>query len=305
MRITALSGGVGGARMLRGFGALPNVHLTAIVNVADDDRIYGLHLAPDLDTVVYTLAHVESNERGWGRTGETWNTMAELEAFPIDTTFRLGDKDLALNLYRTARLGEGAPLSTITAEIAQVIGIRDTVLPVSDDPIRTMVRIEPAARWIDFQTYFVRRRHADMVTAVRFDGARQATPAPGVLEAIEEADAIVIGPSNPILSIWPILAVPGVASAIARKERRMGVSPLVGGAAVKGPLSKLLPSMGYEASSAGIVQSYDGLLTDLVVHERDPLPDDTEELRFHSAETLISDETAARMLARAMVEWLS
>ena len=278
MRITALSGGVGGARMLRGFGALPHVRLTAIVNVGDDASIYGLHLAPDLDTVVYTLAHIESTERGWGRAGETWNTMAELEAFPIDTTFRLGDKDLALNLFRTARLLEGEPLSVVTAEIAAVLGVHDTILPVTDDRVRTKVR---------------------------FEGVSDAKPAPGVIDAIEQADAIVIGPSNPFVSIWPILAVPGVAAAVGAKERIMGVSPLIGGAAVKGPLAEMLPSMGYEATTAGVVQAYDGLLTDFVVHRDDPLPPDTDDLRFHSAETLIADETAAKVLARAMVEWLS
>jgi len=303
MRITALSGGVGGARMLRGFSDLPGVELTAIVNVGDDDSIYGLHLAPDLDTVTYTLAHVESTERGWGRTGETWHTMAELETFPIDSTFRLGDKDLALNLFRTARLAEGARLSRVTDEIAAVLGVRTTILPVSDDPIRTRVRA--ASAWMDFQDYFVRRRHADIVDALRFDGAADATPAPGVSEAIEAAEAIVIGPSNPFLSIWPILAVPGIAEAIAGKDRIMAVSPLIGGKAVKGPLGEIMPALGYDVSAAGIVQAYDGLLTDLVVHRDDPLPDDTPSISFHSAETLIRDGTAARVLARSMVAWLS
>lgn len=303
MRITALSGGVGGARMLRGFADLPGVDLTAIVNVGDDDTIYGLHLAPDLDTVTYTLARVSSAERGWGRTGETWHTMAELETFPIDTAFRLGDKDLALNLFRTARLGDGAPLSRITAEIAESFGIHTTILPASDDPIRTKVRA--GDRWLAFQDYFVRRHHSDTVDELRFEGASDAAPAPGVIEAIDAADAIVIGPSNPFLSIWPILAVPGISEAILRKERIMAVSPLVGGKAVKGPLGELLPALGYQASNSGIVRAYDGILTDLVVDRGDAPPDPPGVPVFRTADTLIAESTAARVLARTMVSWLA
>jgi LPPG:FO 2-phospho-L-lactate transferase len=304
MRITALSGGVGGARMLRGLAALDDIELTAVVNVGDDDTIYGLRLAPDLDTVTYTLAGIESNERGWGRTGETWQTMAELESFPIDTTFRLGDKDLALNLFRTARLSEGVPLSSVTAEISRLFGLRASVLPATDGRLRTKLCIEPGGRWIDFQDYFVKRRHTDEVTAVRFDGASATIPAPGVLEAIERSDAVVIGPSNPILSIWPILAVPGVADALAGKNRVMAVSPLIGGRAVKGPLAEIMPMLGYEATTAGIVQTYDGLLSDIVVDDSDPLPDGGG-LRAHASDTRIAELPAAKRLAREMVEWLS
>jgi LPPG:FO 2-phospho-L-lactate transferase len=303
MRITALSGGVGGARMARGIAALDDIDLTVVVNVGDDDSIYGLNLAPDIDTVAYTLAHLENPDQGWGRTGETWNTMAELDAFPIDTKFRLGDKDLALNLFRSARLGEGATLSEVTAQIAKLFGIRATLLPATDDPVRTKVRIRAQGRWIDFQDYFVRRRHAVPIDAVRFDGADRAGAAPGVIEAIDECDAVVIGPSNPFLSIWPILAIPGITQAMARKERVMLVSPLIGGEAVKGPLADIMPMLGYEPTTVGIVHAYDGLVTDIVIHDTDALPT-VDGLRVHSADTRIADALPARLLARAMVSWL-
>ncbi|MDX1449585.1 MAG: 2-phospho-L-lactate transferase CofD family protein, partial [Acidimicrobiia bacterium] len=216
MRITALSGGVGGARLLRGLAAIDDLDVTAVVNVGDDDRIYGLHVSPDLDTVVYTLAGVHSDERGWGRSDESWVVMDELVRFPLDSAFRLGDRDLALNLYRTTRLAENAGLTQVTAEISKAFGIGVTVLPVTDDEVRTRLKVDGI--WIDFQDYFVRRRHAVPVEDVRFDGADEARPTPGVLEALERADAIVIGPSNPILSIWPILAVPGVRDAMEDKR---------------------------------------------------------------------------------------
>ncbi len=299
-----LSGGVGGARLARGFAALDEVELTVIVNVGDDDTIYGLHLSPDLDTVAYTMAHLESQERGWGRTAETWNTMAELDSFPIDTTFRLGDKDLALNLFRTARLAGGASLSEVTAQISKLFSLRGTVLPVTDDPVRTKVRLRSQEEWIDFQDYFVRRAHAVPIDGVRFEGAPEAQPAAGVIEAIDDCDAVVIGPSNPFLSIWPILAVPGVTRAVARKERVMAVSPLVGGSAVKGPLSDIMPMLGFDPTTVGIVQAYDGLVTDLVVHENDALLA-ADDLRVHAADTRIAEPMAARLLARAMVSWLA
>lgn len=299
MRITALSGGVGGARMLRGLAALGDIELTAIVNVGDDDRIYGLQLSPDLDTVTYTLAGEHSEERGWGRTDETWNVMDELRRFPFDTSFRVGDKDLALNLYRTARMADGAPLSTVTAEIAAAFSIPHRLLPVTDDAVRTKVRVE--GEWIDFQDYFVRLRHAVPVDAVDFVGVADARPAPGVLDALAAADAVVIGPSNPILSIWPILAVPGVRDAIAG-QRVMAVSPLIGGTAVKGPLADLMPQFGHSLDAEGILAAYDGLVTDLVVHHGDETV--TARATLHVADTRIAEPDAARRLAEEMMSWL-
>ena len=300
MRITALSGGVGGARLLRGLAAIDDLDVTAVVNVGDDDRIYGLHVSPDLDTVVYTLAGVHSDERGWGRSDESWVVMDELVRFPLDSAFRLGDRDLALNLYRTTRLAENAGLTQVTAEISKAFGIGVTVLPVTDDEVRTRLKVDGI--WIDFQDYFVRRRHAVPVEDVRFDGADEARPTPGVLEALERADAIVIGPSNPILSIWPILAVPGVRDAMEDKQV-LAVSPLIGGRAVKGPLAELLPAFGYGTDTAGVVATYAGLVTDIVVDRSDdpgPIPDVT----VHVADTLITETAAARRLASQIVAWL-
>jgi len=300
MRITALSGGVGGARMLRGLASIDTVDLTAIVNVGDDDVIYGLHVAPDLDTVTYTMADVHSNARGWGRTDETWQVMEELDRFPFDSTFRLGDRDLALNLYRTTRLAQGAMLSEVTREICKVFGVDAAVLPVSDDPVRTKLLVD--GTWLDFQDYFVRRRHADTVTDVRFAFVDTARPGPGVIDAIESSDAIVIGPSNPILSIWPILAVPRTREAM-RGKRVMAVSPLIGGSAVKGPLAELLPNLGYSTDTEGIVRSYGDLLTDLVVHTGDE-PDRPVAPVIHVTDTLIPGGDSASRLAREMVAWL-
>lgn len=301
MRITALSGGVGGARMLRGLAAIDEIELTAIVNVGDDDAIYGLHLAPDLDTVTYTMAGVHGHARGWGRAAETWNVMDELARFPIDSTFRLGDKDLALNLYRTARLAAGDTLSEITAALTQAFGLTSQVLPVTDDPVRTKLLVDGA--WLDFQDYFVRRGHRDPVRDVRFAYVDDSRPAPGVLDAIAASDAVVIGPSNPILSIWPILAVPGVADAIRSRPRTMAVSPLVGGSAVKGPLGELLPALGYSTDTTGIVGCYGDLLTDLVVHPGDEPGVDVLPT-VHVTDTLIGEPEAAARLAREMMTWL-
>lgn len=299
MRITSLSGGVGGARMLRGLAAIDEIELTAVVNVGDDDRVYGLALSPDLDTVSYTLAGRHSESRGWGRTDETWHVMEELSQFPIDSSFRLGDRDLALNLFRTTRLAEGATLSQVTAEITKAFGIRCPVLPVSDDIIRTKVLV--ADQWVDFQDYFVRRRHAVPVSDVRFAHIAHARPAPGVIDALSNCDAIVIGPSNPILSIWPILAVPAVRDAM-RGTRVMAVSPLIGGKAVKGPLTDLLPRFGYSTDTHGIVASYGDLLTDIVVHDGDePGPIGPA---VHVTDTQIGEEAAAARLAAEMLTWL-
>lgn len=286
--------------MLRGLSAIDEIELTAVVNVGDDDRIYGLHLSPDLDTVIYTLAGVHSETRGWGRTDETWNVMDELAAFPLDSTFRLGDRDLALNLYRTTRMFDGATLSEVTGELTKAFGVACRVVPVSDDPVRTKVRT--ADGWLDFQDYFVRRRHAVTVSQVRFEGASDARPAPGVLGALSNCDAVVIGPSNPFLSIWPILAVPGVREAMDGK-RVMAVSPLIGGAAVKGPLAELLVSLGHSVDTAGISSTYDDLLTDLVVHQGDQ-PSSEIAPRFHETDTLIKEPGAAARLASEMISWL-
>ncbi len=304
MRIAMLSGGVGGARLARGLAALDDVDLTVIVNVGDDEEVYGLHVSPDLDTVVYTMAGIEG-PAGWGMAGETWKVMKALARFPIDTTFRLGDTDLATNLFRTDRLDRGAPLSQVTTEIAEAFGLTARILPATDDPIRTSVRT-PDGGWLGFQEYFVTRRHADTVTDVRFAGADRARAAPGVVEAIEQADAVVIGPSNPILSIWPILAVADIAKAVEAAPRVVAVSPLFAGEALKGPAAKVLASLGFPAGNAGVVAAYDGLLSDLVVDEADEADRSLggPTLAIRVTDTRIARLDEARAFAERLLRWL-
>lgn len=267
MKVTALSGGVGGARLLRGLSGVDDVDLTAIVNVGDDDVIYGLTVCPDIDTVIYTLAETEGPQ-GWGLAGDSDHVMDALEKFPLDTWFRIGDWDLATNLFRTARLDDGWTLSQITTAQAAVFGVTATVLPASDAPIRTEVHVAGEG-WLSFQTYFVDRRHQPPIDDVRFSGAWAASPGPGVIESIRDADLVVIGPSNPPLSIWPILAIDGVADAVSQAKRVVAVSPLFGGRPLKGPADHVLQGLGLPEGTGGILAAYDGLLDELVVDTAD------------------------------------
>lgn len=298
-RIAVLSGGVGGARLARGFDRVPDVELTVIVNVGDDDRFYGAHVSPDIDTVLYTLAGIEGNE-GWGRRGDSHVVMEHLRAFGEDTSFTIGDADLALNLYRTARLDSGFPLSAITAELTGLLGVESTILPVSDAPVRTRVQVEDG-RWLPFQEYFVARQQRDDVLDVQFEGARTAEPAPGVLDAIRSADAVVLAPSNPPLSIWPVLAIPDVSSAVAQAKRVLAISPLFGGRALKGPADRVLRTLGFPLGNRAIVAAYEGLLDDLVIdtqdgHER---PELTEAgVYVHVASTRLAAPEDAETFAR-------
>ena len=275
MRIAALAGGVGAARLLRGMVEVVDpASVTAIVNTGDDFVVHGLHVSPDLDTVTYTLADVVNPETGWGVAGETWTAMDALDRFGPDLTwFRLGDRDLATHLFRTRRLGEGAPLSEVTAEIVAAFGVRTRLLPMTDDPVATVVDVAGEGEGggeIDFQDYFVRRRHDVPVRGVRFAGAEAARPGPGVLEALADADRIVICPSNPIVSIDPILAVPGLRDAvIARRDDVVAVSPIVAGAALKGPAARLLADLGHDVSVVGVARLYAPLASVLVVDEAD------------------------------------
>jgi LPPG:FO 2-phospho-L-lactate transferase len=244
--------------------------VTAIVNTGDDFVIHGLAVSPDLDTVTYTLADVVNADTGWGLAGETWGAMDALDRFgPELTWFRLGDRDLATHLYRTRRRGEGAPLSTVTAEIGRAFGVGVQLLPATDDPVATRVDVSGEGE-IDFQDYFVRRRHDVPVRGVRFDGADVARPGPGVLEALAAADRVVICPSNPIVSIDPILAVPGLRDAVvARRDAVVAVSPIVAGAALKGPAARLLADLGHDVSVVGVARLYAPLASVLVVDEAD------------------------------------
>ncbi len=304
-RIALLSGGVGGARLARGLDALGDVELSVIVNVGDDDTIYGLDVSPDIDTVVYTLAGVEG-ERGWGLVDDDSTVMQALSAFPIDTSFQVGDRDLATNLFRTKLRSDGVPLSEVTRLISAAFSVNATVLPATDDPVKTRVKVEQET-WLRFQEYFVIRSHRDEVLDVRFDGADDARPAPGVLEAISGAEAVVIAPSNPPLSIWPILAIPGVAEAIANARRVICVSPLFGGRALKGPAHAVLRSLGMSAGNRGVLEAYNGLLHDFVIDLGDA-PDRSRlngmGVRIHVRDTRIAEPSAAEDFATWMVELL-
>lgn len=267
MKLVLLSGGVGGARLARGLAAHPDIELTVVVNTGDDDISYGLSVSPDLDTVMYTIARTEGPQ-GWGRLDDSFTVMGHLADLGIETSFQIGDADLAVNLLRTHQLRQGAPLSDVTYALATRLGVSAELLPMSDQPVRTMVRTADGT-WRSFKEYFVERGHRDAVVDVRFDGVMDALPAPGVIDAIRSADAVVIGPSNPVLSIWPILAVPGVAGAVAACPRAVVVSPLFGGEALKGPAHEVMAGVGLPPGNAGIAAAYDGLANDMVIDTGD------------------------------------
>jgi LPPG:FO 2-phospho-L-lactate transferase len=268
--IAALAGGVGAARMLRGLSAVvPAGEISAVVNTGDDLVLHGLHISPDLDTVTYTLAGAVNPETGWGLTGESWRTMEALDRYGGQTWFRLGDLDLATHLYRTQRLAEGAGLAQVTAEIAAAWDVDVRLLPMSEQPVRTVLTVEGEGD-VSFQHYFVARRHDVTVEAVRFSGAGDARPGPGVLEALAGADAVVICPSNPIVSIGPLLAVPGIEAAVgARRDRVVAVSPIVAGSALKGPADRLMRELGHDASVVGVARLYAPIASVLVIDEAD------------------------------------
>ena len=299
--IAALAGGVGAARMLKGLtGVVPAADITAVVNTGDDLVLHGLHISPDLDTVTYTLAGAINPETGWGLAGETWRAMDALDRYGGQSWFRLGDTDLATHLYRTQRLADGATLAAVTAEIARAWHLGLTVLPMSDDPVRTMVTVEGEGE-IGFQDYFVGRRHSVAVQAIRFAGAESASPAPGVLEAIAGADAVLVCPSNPLVSIGPVLAVPGIREAVeARRDSVVAVSPIVAGRALKGPADRLMAELGHEASVVGVARLYARLASVLVVDEADAdLAPEVERqgVRCVVAASVMTDEAVARALA--------
>jgi LPPG:FO 2-phospho-L-lactate transferase len=274
--LVALAGGVGAAKFLRG---LLRVHdpgdLLVVGNTGDDLRMHGLAVSPDLDSVAYTLAGLADEERGWGLAGETWAVRDALGRLGEPTWFGLGDRDIATHLLRTRLLGEGWPLSRVTAELAGRLGLELRLLPMSDDPVRTRVEVDTpdGVQELGFQQWWVGRGAADPVRAVRFAGAETARPAPGVLEAIAAADAIVLCPSNPVVSIAPILAVPGIRAAVqARRDagaRVVAISPIVGGAPVRGMADKLLPAWGAEVSALGVARLYAGLADVFVLDEVD------------------------------------
>ena len=283
---------------------MPPAEITAIVNVGDDLELHGLHVSPDLDTVTYTVAGAIDPERGWGLAGETWHAMEALGRFPQATTwFNLGDRDLATHLYRTDRLRSGASLSAVTAEIAAAWNLACTLLPVTDDAVRTRVTAPDGE--IDFQEYFVHRQHAVPVSSVRFAGADTASPAPGVLEAIASATRVVIAPSNPIVSIAPLLAIPGIQAAVeSRRDQTVAVSPIIAGAALKGPADRLLRELGHESSVIGIARLYAHLAATLVIDEADAehvAQVEAEGLRCVVAPTIMRGPDEAAALARTVL----
>jgi LPPG:FO 2-phospho-L-lactate transferase len=306
--ITALAGGVGAARLLRGMvEAVPAGEITAIVNTGDDTVLHGLHISPDLDTVMYTLADAINPETGWGLAGETWRVMESLERLGGITWFNLGDQDLATHCYRTQRLSEGAPLGQVTSELARSFGVGLHLVPVTDDPLRTRLQLVDGPE-VGFQEYFVRLRHDVAVAGVRFEGAEAARPGPGVMEALSAAEVIVVCPSNPVVSIGPLLAVPGVRDRlIQRRDRIVGVSPIVAGAALKGPADRLLREMGFESSVVGVARWYAPWMATLVIDEADAgLADavEAEGVRCVVAPTIMSSVERSTALSRTVIDVL-
>jgi LPPG:FO 2-phospho-L-lactate transferase len=300
MKVALLSGGGGGARFARGLQAvLAPGELTVIANVGDDLEILGLHVSPDIDSLLYTLAGLIDVDRGWGRAGETWNALEAAAAWGGPEWFRIGDRDLGLHLVRATALRSGGTLSEATAQLARRVDLEASVLPATDDALRTYVRT-PAGTF-PFQEWFVGRRHEDEVDAVEYRGAESAAAVPGVVAAIAAADAILFAPSNPYLSIGPILAVPEVRAAIAaRSVRCVAVSPLVGGDAVSGPLGRMLTRMAGGTTPAHVARCHTGLVDSLVIDEADAPAEAEVELAV--TRTLMTDAASERKLAEAVLE---
>ena len=301
--ITVLAGGVGAARYLAGLRqVVPPADITAVVNTADDTWLHGLRICPDLDTVTYTLAGAVNGETGWGLSGETWQAMESLRAYDAERAwFNLGDRDLGTHLFRTGRLREGATLTEVTADITArwELGLR--LLPMTEDEVATRFRL-PDGGDLGFQEYFVRHRHSIAVSAVRFEGIDTARPAPGVLEAVGQAERVVLAPSNPIVSIGPILAVPGVRDALAaRRDSVVAVSPIIAGATVKGPADRLLGELGHDVSVVGVARFYADLAGTLVIDDADADlagAVEAEGVRCVVAPTLMHGPAEAAALAR-------
>ena len=304
--IAALAGGVGAARLLAGLVRVVDpASVTAIVNTGDDVVLHGLHVSPDLDTITYTLAGEVNPDTGWGLRGESWQAMDTLRRYGGITWFNLGDRDLGTHLYRTQRLRDGATLTQVTAEITAAWGLGLRLLPVTDDRVETRVTVDGEGE-IGFQEYFVQRRHAVPVTGVRFDGADAAKPTADVLDAIATADRVVVCPSNPIVSIGPLLAVPGVREATeGRRADVVAVSPIVAGAALKGPADRLLRELGHEVSVVGVARLYAPFAATLVVDSADAsraADVEAEGVRCVVAPTVMSGVGAAEALARTVLE---
>jgi LPPG:FO 2-phospho-L-lactate transferase len=311
--IAVLAGGVGAAKFLAGLVQVVDPgQITAIVNIGDDFELHGLRISPDLDTVTYTLAGEVNPETGWGLRGETWQAMDVVGRYGGPAWVRLGDRDLGTHLYRTGRLAAGDALSEVTADIVAAWGIGVRVLPATDDQLRTMVTLagdgQDAGAEVDFQSYFVARQHSVPVSAIRFAGAEATTPGPGVLDAIASADTVICAPSNPIVSIGPVLAVPGLRGAVAaRRDRTVAVSPIVAGSALKGPADRMLTELGHEASVVGVARLYRDWCSTLVVDEADAERAgavEAEGMRCVVAPTIMRDPASSAAVARAVLDAL-
>jgi LPPG:FO 2-phospho-L-lactate transferase len=316
--ITVIAGGVGAARMLRALLQVVDAsEVAAIVNVGDDLVLHGLHISPDLDTVTYTLADAINPDTGWGLVNESWQSRTMLEQYGGVSWFGLGDRDLGTHLYRTQRLHEGADLATVTAEIIAAWNLGLTVLPATCDSLRTMVTLAAddaagsntpilaAGTEISFQEYFVQRHHSVPISNVRFEGAENSKPAPGVLDAIESADLIVIAPSNPLVSIAPVLAVPGIRDALVRRRKNViAVSPIIAGAALKGPADRMLAELGHDASVLGVAALYNEFVSTLVIDTADDSLKSAVEsfgLNCIVTETIMSKPGVSESLARTVL----
>lgn len=304
-RITALAGGVGAARFLRGLTrATPPETVAVIGNTGDDSVMYGLHVSPDLDIVTYTLAGIV-DPAGWGIAGDTTNALDQIAGYGVDTWFKLKDRDIGTHMARTAWLTGGLSLTEVTDRIRTSLGVGARILPMSNQPVRTKIATRDGVIR-DFQDYFVKQRHSEPVASVTFEGAGASSPAPGVLEALEEAERIVLCPSNPVLSIVPILAVPGIRGALAvRRQDVVAISPLVAGKALKGPAATLLPVVGAEATAAGVAGLYREFCGTMVVDDLDAGQAQRIEalgMRTLVAQTIMRSAEDAELLAKEIIE---
>jgi LPPG:FO 2-phospho-L-lactate transferase len=300
MNVVVLSGGVGGARFACGVvDVVAPRDVTVVGNVGDDLEVLGMHVSPDLDSIVYALAGLSDEQRGWGRADETWNVLGTVAALGGETWFLLGDRDLGLHLYRTQALGSGRPLSDVTREVAQKLGVEATLVPATNDRLRTQISI--ASGEVTFQEWFVGRQHRDEVDGLRFEGAAAASAAPGVVAALGAADLILLAPSNPYVSVAPIIAVEEIRAAVAgRTVPCVAVSPLIGGRAVKGPADRMLARLAGGTSPRHVAGCYEGLIDALVVDESDAHDlGGLGDVRPIVARTLMRDAAARRRLAEA------
>jgi len=300
MNLAIVCGGVGGARFVRGVVDVVDPRgVTVVGNVGDDLEVLGMHVSPDLDSVLYALAGLSDEQRGWGRADESWAALGTIAALGGETWFLLGDRDLGLHLVRTQALRDGESLSSVTRRVARQLGVEATLIPATDDRLRTFVAT-PAGE-LSFQEWFVARAHRDEVDGVRFEGADAARPAPGVLESLARADLILLAPSNPYVSLGPILAVPEIRAALERRRvPAVAVSPLIGGRAVKGPADRMLMRLAGGTSPRQVAHCYKGLIDALVIDESDAQDvDGLGDVRPVVARTLMRDADARRRLAEA------